>query len=69
MKKFIVILLMTIANSSADYSSSGSADSKGEAYVQAMSNAPSGQHWVLHSINYRGGYLDRYVCTVVWKQK
>jgi hypothetical protein len=69
MKKFIVILLMTIANSVADYVSSGSADSKGEAYIQAMSNAPSGNHWVLSSVNYRRGYLDRYVCTVVWKQK
>jgi hypothetical protein len=69
MKKFIIILLMTIANSVADYVSSGSADSKGEAYIQAMSNAPSGSHWVLSSVNYRRGYLDRYVCTVVWKQK
>ncbi len=60
---------MTIANSVADYVSSGSADSKGEAYIQAMSNAPSGNHWVLSSVNYRRGYLDRYVCTVVWKQK
>ncbi len=69
MKKIIVILLMTIVNSVADYVSSGSADSKGEAYIQAMSNAPSGSHWSLSSINYSRGYLDRYVCTVTWKQK
>jgi hypothetical protein len=69
MKKFIIILLMTIATSSADYATSGSGDSKGEAYIQAMSNAPSGSHWVLSSVNYRNGYLGRYVCTVVWKQK
>lgn len=69
MKKFVVILLMTILNSHADYSSSGSADSKGEAFIQAMSNAPSGNHWVLHSVSYNRGYLDRHVCTVTWKQK
>jgi hypothetical protein len=69
MKKFIVILLMTIINSNADYSSSGSADSKGQAYVEAMSNAPSGNHWTLKSVNYSVGYLNRYVCTIVWKQK
>jgi L-cysteine desulfidase len=69
MKKIIVILLMTIVNSMANYVSSGSADTKGEAYVQAMSNAPSGNHWILSSVNYRRGHLGRYVCTVVWKQK
>jgi hypothetical protein len=69
MKKIIVILLMTIVNSVADYVSSGTADSKGEAYVQAMGNTPSGNHWVLSSVTYRRGYLDRYVCTVIWKQK
>jgi len=69
MKKIIVILLMTILNSNADYSSSGSADSKGQAYVEAMSNAPSGNHWTLKSVNYSVGYLNRYVCTIVWKQK
>jgi hypothetical protein len=69
MKKIIVILLMTIVNINADYISSGSADSKGQAYVEAMSNAPSGSHWVLNSVTYNRGYLDRYVCTVVWKQK
>lgn len=60
---------MTILNSNADYSSSGSADSKGQAYVEAMSNAPSGNHWTLKSVNYSVGYLNRYVCTIVWKQK
>jgi hypothetical protein len=69
MKKFIVILFMTILNSNADYSSSGSAISKGEAYIQAMSGAPSGSYWVIHSINYHPGYLNRYVCTIIWKQK
>jgi hypothetical protein len=67
--KFIIILLMTISNSLADYSSSGSADSKGEAYVEAMSNAPSGSHWVLSSVSYQIGNFDRYVCTVIWKEK
>jgi len=69
MKKIIVILLVTILNSSADYSSSGSANSKGGAYIQAMSNVPSGTHWILHSINYSRGYLNRYICTIVWKTK
>jgi hypothetical protein len=69
MKKFIIILLMTIATSSADYATSGGGDSKGEAYIQAMSKMPSGSHWVLASVNYSRGYRDRYVCTVVWKQK
>jgi hypothetical protein len=69
MKKILIILLMTISYSVADYSSSGSADSKGEAYIEAMSNAPSGSHWVLSSVNYNRGYLDRYVCRIVWKQK
>lgn len=69
MKKFFLILLMTIANSSANYISTGSADSKGEAYIQAMSNAPSGTHWILSNVSYSRGYLDRYVCTITWKQK
>ena len=67
--KFIIILLMTVSNSIADYSSSASADSKGEAYVAAMSNAPSGSHWVLSSVSYQIGNFDRYVCTVIWKEK
>jgi hypothetical protein len=69
MKKIICILLMTIINSCADYISSGTADSKGQAYIEAMGNAPSGNHWALKSVNYRRGYLDRYVCTVIWEQK
>jgi hypothetical protein len=69
MKKIIVILLMTIVNINADYISSGSADSKGQAYVEAMSNAPSGSHWVLSSVSYQIGNFDRYVCTVIWKEK
>lgn len=69
MKQIILILLITITQSFADYSSSGSASSRGEAYIEAMSNAPSGTHWVLNSINYHRGYLDRYTCIIVWKQK
>lgn len=60
---------MTILNGNADYSSSGSGDSKGEAYIQAMSGAPSGVHWVINSINYNFGYVNKYNCTIVWKQK
>ena len=60
---------MTIVNSNADYTANGSADSKGQAYIEAMSNAPSGSHWVLNSVSYNRGYLDRYICTIVWKQK
>lgn len=69
MKKIIVIFILTIINSYADYSSSGSGNSKGEAYIKAMSNAPSGSHWILHSINYSIGYSNKYICTVIWKQK
>lgn len=60
---------MTVSTSIADYSSTGTADSKGAAYIEAMSNAPSGNHWALKSINYSRGYLDRHVCTVIWEQK
>jgi hypothetical protein len=69
MKKILIILLLTITNSVADYATSGSGSSKGEAYIEAMSRAPSGSHWVLSKIHYSGGNFSRYVCTVVWKQK
>ena len=55
---------MTIITSSADFVSSGSGMSKGEAYIEAMSNAPSGGHWVLHNIYYGP---NGTTCTITWK--
>jgi len=69
MKKIIIFLLISILNSNADYSSSGSANSKGEAYIEAMSQAPSGSYWVLNRVTYTRGNMYRYVCTIIWKQK
>jgi hypothetical protein len=65
----LLIVIMTSISSNADYTSSGTADSKGQAYIEAMSNTPSGSHWVVKSVNYSFGYLNRYVCTIVWKEK
>ena len=48
----LLIVIMTSIASNADYTSSGTADSKGQAYIEAMSNTPSGSHWVLKSVNY-----------------
>jgi hypothetical protein len=66
MKKVIFILLFFTNISLADYVSSGSGMSKGEAYVEAMSNAPSGNHWFLHSIYYGPSGTT---CTITWKIK
>lgn len=60
---------MTIINNNTDYISNGTADSKKQAYIEAMGNTPSGNHWVLNSVNYRRGYLNRHVCTITWKEK
>jgi hypothetical protein len=69
MKKIIAILLLTVLNTHADYSATGSADSKGAAYVEAMGKAPSGSYWILNRISYGHGYLNRYTCTIIWTQK
>lgn len=68
MKKIILILFLLISNSFGDYVVSGDGENKGDAYITAMSKAPSGNHWVLSSIRYSRGYQG-YICTVVWKEK
>jgi hypothetical protein len=67
MKKIILISLLIISNSFADYISSGHGVNKGEAYLLAMSKAPSGNHWVLSNVRYGRGYRG-YFCTLTWKQ-
>lgn len=67
MKKFFLILFLTLSNSFADYIVSGHAESKGEAYIIAMSKAPSGNHWVLSGVRYGRTYRG-YSCTITWKQ-
>jgi hypothetical protein len=66
MKKVIVILILFINICNADYVSSASGLNKGEAYIKAMSNAPSGNHWMLHDIRYSP---SGNTCTIIWKIK
>ena len=66
MKKFVFILLLLASIGKADYISMGSGINKGESYLEAMSNAPSGAHWVLHSIYYGP---NGTTCTITWKIK
>jgi hypothetical protein len=66
MKKIIFILLLSVNLCAADYISSGSGMNRGEAYISAMSHAPSGNHWVLHNIYYGPGGTT---CTITWKIK
>jgi len=67
MKRIILILLLLISNSLADYVVSGQALTKGEAYITAMSKSPSGHHWILSSVRYSRTYKG-YSCTIIWKQ-
>jgi hypothetical protein len=67
MKKLFLILLLFTSNSFADYVVSGHASTKGEAYITAMSKAPSGNHWRLSSVRYSRTYQG-YSCMVIWKQ-
>jgi L-cysteine desulfidase len=67
MKKIILVLLLTVSNSFADYVVSGHAERKGGAYITAMSKAPSGNHWVLSGVTYGRTYRG-YSCTIIWKQ-
>ena len=64
MKKIIFALFLLTSISLGDYVSSGSGTNKGEAYIKAMSNAPSGGHWVLHNIYYGS---NGTTCTITWK--
>ena len=57
-----------LTNSYADYIVSGHGENKGEAYIVAMSKAPSGNHWILSGVRYGRGYRG-YFCTVTWKQQ
>ena len=66
MKKIIFILFLTITFCNADYIVSGSGNNKGEAYLNAMSKAPNGRHWVINSVIYS---VDGEYCTIVWKEK
>ena len=66
MNKIILILCLSITICKADYVSSGSGENKGEAYIEAMSNAPSGGHWALHDIRYGPSGTT---CTITWKIK
>jgi hypothetical protein len=67
MKKLICIFLFALVNFSyANYVVTGSGDSRGEAYVNAMSQAPSGSHWEIYSIYYSP---NGSTCTIIWKIK
>jgi hypothetical protein len=69
MKKSLLILFLTLSTSFGNYISSGIGSSKAEAYLNAMSAAPSGDHWVLKKISYAPSSGCRYTCNVVWEQK
>jgi hypothetical protein len=67
MKKLICILLFAFVNVSyANYIVTGSGDNKGEAYINAMSQAPSGSHWEISSIYYSP---NSSTCIIIWKIK
>jgi hypothetical protein len=71
MKKIIntiLFLLTFIIFAKADYIITGTGPSKGEAYISAMSKAPSGNHWIFKNINYSRWYRG-YTCTITWKQQ
>ena len=64
--KFICILLLSTHFCLGDYVSNGTGDGRGEAYIEAISQAPSGNHWVLHSIYYSP---NGTTCRITWKIK
>ena len=64
----ISLLLCLCSVSLADYIVSGVGQTKGEAYVEAMGNAPSGQ-WIIKSVRYSPASACRVSCTIVWTQK
>jgi hypothetical protein len=68
MKKLILLFILSITNVYADYISSGFGENRGSAYITAMSKAPSGNHWILSSVNY-GRHYRGYFCTIIWKQR
>lgn len=63
MKKLIIIFLLTIVNSYANYVVNGVGNTKGEAYIDAMSKAPSGPHWVISNIYYGP---NEQICKITW---
>lgn len=66
MKKIICIYFTLINFVYADYTVSGSGPTKGDAYINAMSKAPSGPHWILNRIYYSP---NMKTCTIIWKEK
>lgn len=64
-KLILFIIFLFSYNTYADYTSHGQGETRGEAYVSAMSGAPSGPHWILDRIYYSpdGG------CFITWKIK
>ena len=70
MKKLIVYFLLfslftfsSFAGSTVQVTGTGS--SAGEAYVNAMGKAPSGNYWKIISVNKNGGN-GKYYCRIVW---
>ena len=59
------IVLTTVAFASVTVRGTGK--SKGEAYADAMSMAPSGS-WVVDYVNYSQS-LNKWTCTITWKEK
>lgn len=69
MKKIFCILLLAISSSYADYIVTGVGDSKAEAYLNAITRAPSGSHWILSKISYYPAFGGRHECNITWKDK
>jgi hypothetical protein len=50
------------------HSASGSGQTKGEAYCEAMGKAPSGV-WTLAKVSYQRLGLDKWLCTITWANR
>lgn len=63
---FSLIFYTLCINVNADYSVWGDGQTKGEAYIEAMSSAPSGQ-WAIKSIRYSiGNSRSPHKCVITW---
>jgi hypothetical protein len=66
---FSLILFCSYSVSYADYTASGGGNSKGEAYISAIANAPSGTQWTIYKISYYPAFNCTYSCNITWREK
>jgi hypothetical protein len=67
MKKIVCLFLLLFTNFCyGDYVVNGSGNSRGEAYVDAMSRAPSGSHWEIYRIYYAP---NQQLCKITWRSR